>query len=157
MPFSSLCCAPVCLFWIFFSSQLNAHLGKCHLGRGQFLEAQHASFLSSEESGILITLMKAFTCHQFHKNRKLNWLQTLTEAEALLRNVTAPLLGTLSSWEMYRQRVPLSIGHRLGLKFYFSRTKKCFMKSFDSSCKVCTPKIYRPRKLMGCSICPRQD
>lgn len=67
---SAVCAMPLFVYFIFLSRQQNACLGECCLGRGQFLEAQHASFLSSEESGILIILMKTFTCHQFHKNRK---------------------------------------------------------------------------------------
>lgn len=79
----SMVCATPCLHF-FFPQPTNAHLGKCYLGSSQFLESQHASFLSSEESSVLITLMKAFTCHQVHKNRKSEVVANTLLKEKLL-------------------------------------------------------------------------
>jgi hypothetical protein len=127
--YSAVCATPPFVF--FFLSQQNAHGGKCYLGSGQFLEAQHASFLSSAERGILITLMKAFTCHQVRKNRKWRWLKHFIETAALLYDTPAPFLGKQSSWEIDRHGM-LSFWFNtcLGVEILYFQTKEVFCRKF---------------------------
>lgn len=142
------CCCCRCLFVYFFASRLNTRSEfLCYLGHCQFLEAQHASFLSSKESGILITLVKISLAINSIKTENWSNCKHLTEAEDLLQNITASFLRQLSSWEIYKHSMLPNCSFDIcsGWNF-FPDSRNCFLRSFDLSCEVCTLKNMQAKE-----------